>query len=323
MKLLIIGPDMRDLRKVKNFTGVQAFYLARELRNRGIELRFVNAKVPNILEHLTHVDCTGCDHALALGLRWFTHQPPGCATIVKTKVKGAVTQLHDGLVHHYLHEQMIGVDCTFMFRDDRTRTRDWIRYANNYHYIGWAADPELLYPEQKPHELRILLDHPYYKNGQPDITEAVTVDTTMFAHTGAWQSYGYKSVKVRRLVNGGAEDVTIDDPPLKMFDRRHVPFPDIAQEYRRTHVYCVTHKESVGLTCLELGMCGAFVAAPKGMIYEDRLRTVRHIEYESVRVPWGKVLEAIDIKASAEKAREQRWFSVVDRMLRWFEEYRG
>ena len=44
-------------------------------------------------------------------------------------------------------------------------------------------------------------------------------------------------IKVRRLVNGGAEDVTINDAPLKMFERVHVPFPDIVREYRRTHVY--------------------------------------------------------------------------------------
>lgn len=323
MKLLIIGPDMRDLRRVKNFTGVQAFYLARELRNRGVELHFVNAKAPNILERLAEVDGKGCDHAVALGLRWFTHQPYGCAVTLKTKVKGAVTQLHDGLVHDYWAAHMRGVDCTFMFRDDRTRTRDWARYCNNYHYIGWAADHDHLYPEQKSDQLRILLDHPYYKNGQPDITEAVTVDATMFAHTGAWQKYGYKTAKVRRLVNGGAEDVTINDPPLKMFDRRHIPFPDIAQEYRKTHIYCVTHKESVGLTCLELAYCGAFVVAPKGMIYDDRLQTIRHIEYEGVRVPWGRVLEAINIRASAEMAREQTWDKVVDRMLQWFGEYRG
>jgi hypothetical protein len=322
MKLLIVGPDMRDLHKVKNFTGVQAFYLARELRRRGVELCFVDGKHPDPLWQLSDIQ-GAYDHALALGLRWFTHRPAGCATILKTKVKGAVTQLHDGVVHSHLSEGMIGVDCTFMFRDDRTRMRDWVRYCDRYHYIGWAADPDVLYPEQRRDELRILLDHPYYKSGQPDITEAVTVDATMFAHTGSWQRYGYKTAKVRRLVNGGAEDVTINDPPLKMFDRRHVSFPDIAQEYRRTHIYCVTHKESVGLTCLELAYCGAFVVAPKGMIYQDRLETVRHIQYEGVRAPWGEVLPAIDIQQSRGLACEQTWDKVTDRMLQWFGEYRG
>jgi hypothetical protein len=323
MRLLIIGPDIRDLRKVKNFTGIYAFYLMRELRHRGVELVFVSGKAPDMLKHLAAIDGKGCDHALALGLRWFTHQVPGCSAIVRTKVKGAVTQLHDGLVHDYWAPLMNAVDCTFMFRDDRTRTRDWIRYANSYHYIGWAADPIALYPEQTADELRILIDHPYYKSGQPDITEAVTVDTTMFAHVGAWMPYGYKRVRVRRLINGGAEDVTINDPPLKVFERQHVPFPDIAKEYRHTHVYMVTHKESVGLTCLELGMCGALIVAPVGMIYQDRLDSVRHIQYEGVRAPWGDILGSIDILASAEKAREQCWFSVADRMLQWFEEYRG
>jgi hypothetical protein len=321
MKLLVVGPDIQDIRRVKNFTGVQAFYLMRELRKRGVELHFVNGKAPYPLEYLSTVDGCGCDHALALGLRWFTHQEYGCAAVLKTKVKGAVTQMHDGVVHEYLEPYMRNVDCTFMFRNDRTRMRDWLRYCDRYHYIGWAADPDHLYPEQKRDELRILIDHPYYKSGQPDITEAVTVDTTMFAHTGAWQTK-YKTIKVRRLINGGAEDVTVDDVPLKTFERQHVPFPDICQEYRRTHVYMVTHKESVGLTCLELAYCGALVVAPRGMIYQDRLDTVRHILYDGVRAPWGQILNAIDIASSALEAREETWDKVADRMLAWFGGYR-
>jgi hypothetical protein len=315
MKLLIVGPNIRDLGRVKNFTGIYAYYLARELRRRGVVLNFADGKAKDPLTYLADIDGGGADHALAFGLRWFTHQPAGCATILKTKVKGAVTQLHDGVVHDFLAPLMTNVDCTFMFRDDRERVRDWIRYCDHYHYIGWAADPDYLYPEQKQGELRILLDHPYYKSGQPDITEALTVDATVFAH-------GHKTAKVRRLVNGGAEDVTIDDPPLRAFERQHVPFPDIAREYRRTHIYVVTHKESVGLTCLELGMCGALVVAPKDMIYSDRLATVRHIEFEGVRVPWSQALDAINISASVELARLQTWERVVDRMLAWFGSYK-
>jgi hypothetical protein len=321
MKLLIIGPDIRDIRRVKNFTGIYAFYLLRELRKRGVHMQFVDGKNRDPIKYLADIEGVGCDHCLALGLRWFTHQPPGCSAIMKTKVKGAVTQLHDGLIHESLMPVMNAVDCTFMFRDDRTRTRDWIRYCNSYHHIGWAADPDLLYPEQKRGELRILIDHPYYKSGQPDITEAVTVDTTMFAHTGAWQTK-YDRACVRRLINGGAENVTINDAPLKSFERQHVPFPDIAQEYRRTHVYMVTHKESVGLTCLELAYCGALVVASAGMIYQDRLDTVRHVLYEGARAPWGQILNSIDVASSALEAREQTWDKVADRMLAWFGDYR-
>ena len=322
MKLLVVGPDIQDLRRAKNFTGIYAFYLARELRQRGVEMCFVDGKAKQPLQYLADIDGRGCDHALALGLRWFTHQPPGCSTILKTKVRGAVTQLHDGVVHDYLAPSMTSVDCTFMFRDDASRVRDWDRYASTYHYIGWAADPEYLHPQQKPGELRILIDHPYYKSGQPDITEAVTMDTTMFAHVGKWRSDRYQRIRVRRLVNGGAEDVTIDDPQLKVFERLHVPFVDISREYRQTTVYMVTHKESVGLTCLELAYCGALVVAPAGMVYPDRLNTVRHIEYEGMRAPWSQILNAINIEASVELASVQTWSRVVDRMLKWFADYR-
>jgi hypothetical protein len=156
MKLLVVGPDMRDLRRVKNFTGIYAYYLMRELRRRGVMMRFVDGKHKDPIKYLADVDGRGCDHVLALGLRWFTHQPPGCSAIMKTKVPGAVTQLHDGVIHAYWAPLMNSVDCTFTFRDDSTRTRDWGRYATSYHYIGWAADHDL-YPEQRSDELRILI----------------------------------------------------------------------------------------------------------------------------------------------------------------------
>jgi hypothetical protein len=321
MKLLIVGPDLQDLQRVKNFTGVQAYYLCREFRARDIELVFAKGKHPQMLEYLAGLDGQGADHVLALGLRWFTHQPLGAATILKTKVSGAVTQLHDGLVHEYLMAHLENVDCTFTFRDDSIRTKQWDRYEKTNHYIGWAADPDLLYPEQSAEQLRILIDHPYYKNGTPDITEAVTKDVVAFMLTGGWRDK-WKSIKVRRLVNGGAEDVHANDPMHKQFDRQHVPFPDIAREYRKSHVYMVTHKESVGLTCLEMAFCGALTVASRGMIYQDRLDTIRHVTYDGVRAPWGQVLDMIHIKQSAEMARVQSWDKVADRMLGWFGSYK-
>ena len=318
MKLLVVGPDIQDLRRVKNFTGVQAFYLCRELRRRGVGLVFVDNKNPDPLRYLADVDGQGCDHVLALGLRWFTHQPVGCATILATKVPGKVTQIHDGLVHEHLAEHMKGVDCTFMFRDDSSRVRDWERYDKTNHFIGWAADPELFYPRQDGSELRILIDHPYYKSGTPDFTEGVTADALMFAHSSVWKDSKFKSVRIRRLINGGAEDVTFKDPLVRTFDRQHVPLADIANEYRKTTVYLATHKELVGLTCLELAMCGALVVVRDGLVYQDRLNTIRHVSYDGVRAPWDKVLALIDIGASVKVATAQTWSRVADRMLEWF-----
>ena len=119
-----------------------------------------------------------------------------------------------------------------------------------------------------------------------------------------------------------AETVTTANVKTEPFDRKHIPFEDIAKEYRCTHVYMVTHKESVGLTCLELGFCGALTVAPNGMIYQDRLDTIRHFAHEGTRAPWGAILNGINIRAAAEKAREQTWDKVADRMLTWLGGYR-
>ena len=321
MRLLVVGPDMRDLRKVKNFTGVQAYYLAHELRKRGVDLCFIEHKRPDPLIYFASVDTTGCDHVLALGLRYFTHQPKGCAAILKKKVPGAVTMLHDGVVHNWWQPYMHDVDCTFTFRDDSARMRDWgDRFARKNHYIGWAADPDLLYPAQVSGELRLLVDHCYYKSGQPDRTEQITRDAVAFAGSDLWRER-YAVVRVRRLINGGAEDVRQHDQMAKAFDREHIPFPNIAEEYRKASVYLVTHKESVGLTALEAAYCGALVVVPKGMLYQDRLLTIRALEYEG-GVPWPDVLGSINTDEAAMFARRQSWARVVDRMLTWFGSYR-
>lgn len=321
MKLLIIGPDIRERETIKNFTGVYAFYLMRELRLRGVELFFVDGKPADPLAYFQAIDVPGCDHALALGLRWFTHQPPGLARLIATRVGGAVTQLHDGLVHEWLDKHMDGVTCTFTFRDDSARTKDWSRYATRYCHIGWAADPNLFFPAQLRGELRILIDHPYYKAGQPDCTQMVSEDAVGFAYTSRWRNR-FRSIRVRRLVNGGAEDVTLANIRPAPFTREHVSLDMIAPEYRHTYVFMPTHKESVGLTCLETAMCGALTVAPKGLIHQDRLDTIRHLTYEGGRAPWQQVLDACDFKASSCKAREQTWGRVADRLLAWFGSYK-
>jgi hypothetical protein len=312
---------MRERIRIKNFTGVYAFYLMRELRKRGIQLHFIDPKPPNPIEYFAHnAEIPECDHCLVLGLRHLTHLPVGCARALKGRVKGAVTQIHDGLIHEGLAAWMDGIDCTFTFRDDSRRTKDWHRYADRYCYIGWAADPDLFFPAQLQGELRILIDHPFYKSGKPDYTAGITEQAMLFAHSRTWTER-FKSVRVRRLVNGGAEDVTMENIATRQFDREHIALELIAPEYRRAYIYLPTHKESVGLTCLETAMCGALVVAPAGFIYQDRLDCVRHVGYEE-HIPWRTAMAACDYAGSRAKALQQTWPDVAARMLHWFECWR-
>jgi hypothetical protein len=319
VKLLLIGPQVPERAAIKNYTGVQSFYLARELRRRGVKLEFVDSCLPDEAYGETGVDC---DHVLALGLRWFTKRSIGLARRIRQRLglKGAVTQLHDGLVHDSLRPLLEGLDVTFTTRDDAVRTPRWERYAKDYHHIGWAADPELFHPQQLRGELRILIDHPTYKPGGVDQAQVITYEAVNFTHTTRWRDR-FRSVRLRRLVDNGVEDVSLDNVRVPLFHREHVPLETIAAEYRRTYVFLPTHKESVGLTCLEAAMCGALVVAPKGCIYQDRLDTVRHVQYEG-RVPWQEVLDKCDFRASSCKALQQSWPKVADRLLKWFGDFK-
>lgn len=290
MKLLLIGPEVTDINKAHNFSGVWSYYIARELRRRGVELRFdpPQHKLYGLdsIVHYQSLNLSDIDHILALGTRYFTKIPRECADILRNSCHGAVTQIHDGPIY----ESGI-VDCTFTVKDSMN--------CRKHHYIGWAADPELCKPTQLKDELRILIDHPNPSPNKFDMTQQILNEVLNYAANDS-----NEFIHIKRLVVGG-----------------RIPYPEICKKYSKAHLFLVTHPESVGMSVLETAMCGALPLVPKGFIAEGRLATVRALTYEG-EVPLTKAIAMLDIKASRTVAINNSWERVVDRMLDWFERFR-
>jgi len=306
MKLLVIGPKITDLSQVSNFSGVWSYYLRRELLREGVELAFMD-RPPHGMETAAFeaLDRGVADHVLALGSRYLSRIGSLACAKLDSRVNGLVTQINDGAL---MAEDFI--DCTFTVRDDRARSIGFDDRVN--HYVGWAADPRLLKPAHEPGELRILIDHPYYGRSSRDLTETLTRDvlTTDFGK-------GWGNVRVRRIQDNGFADV--DAPEAPPFTRQHVPYAEACAEYAKTHIFIVTHPESVGLTALECAMAGALVVSPAGYIPADRLMTIRHVEIPAWGpIPWTRVLASVQPGASRSIAMVQDWASVAGRMLARF-----
>jgi hypothetical protein len=304
MRLLLLGNEVRDLAEVHNFSGVYSYFLARALREAGAEVVFADPR-PDAAAYLL-LDLDGVDHVLGMHSRHFDRAPAECLAVLRGRFRGAVTQLADRPLRHQR------VDCTFTARDDKGIPTN--------HCIGWAAEPDVCRPAQRPGEMMILIDHPDYVPDRGwDRSVEVKRQVLRLIQSPALWSRRFDCVTAFEIADGAIVPCCFDGE--QPFTRRHMPYPDACAAYGRASLFLVTHRESLGLTVLETALCGALPVVPKGFIQPDRLATIRHVEYEGA-IDWPAVLDMIDVEASRELAMANSWARVAGRMLEWFESYR-
>ena len=313
MRLLLIAPQIDDLASVKNFSGVWSYYLSREFRRMGIELRFdaplhnADISTEKLLAHYRTLDLAGIDHVLALGTRYFTRVHPACASIVRDRLGGgAVTQVHDTPVSGG------SVDCTFTLGEGKARPKE------KSHLVGWAADPELCFPQQDEKTLGILVDHTDYVKRKGDRTNEILDSARAFIASGMWRER-FQAAKLWRITDGGI--VEDDGSKAELYRRQAIPFTEACSYYGRAHIFCVTHPESVGLTVLEAAMSGAMPLLPKKYIPKDRLATVRHLKY-ATDIPWAQAVREWQPRTSRKRAMQNTWDRVAGSIVTWLKAYR-
>ncbi|MHB2169959.1 hypothetical protein [Alsobacter sp. R-9] len=303
MKILIVGPEIDRLEDIKDFGGVWSFYLAREFRARGVEVVFQDQRETDPA-HYARLPLEEIDHVVSLG-RWASKVPQEIAWIMASRIRGTLAQIADR------NRPADPVDVTLTVVDDERPSA-----GINVH-VGWAGDSELLGPRQGE-TLRILIDHPNYGAGpRVDYSLEIAEQTVAFVRGDLWRGR-WPGATVRRMVDGGVENVNFDRLAPAVFTRKHIPFARIAAEYSQAHVFLVTHPESVGLSVLETALCGALVVAPEGYISPALLKTVRHVTYKR-DIPWQQILDAIDIAESRHVAMQNSWARVAARILHYLE----
>lgn len=320
MNILLLIPERMDwaenLGQINGFTSMWAYHLYAELSKiatcetvRVPDPSLSKQSIDRAVEKLLSIDTKKYHGIIALGLRFFSHIPKELAAPFTESTNAAVAQLYDGS-----RLDNDAVDVTFTFRDDAWRyplgsvNDRYHRHHNNNIYVGWAADKDLLIPNQDDNELTILVDHAAFDHYTSDRSLDVLFNIKALINSDVWRQR-YKNVSVRRIVSGKVEKVNLDDFSITIYDRNHVDYLEICEEYRRAHIFCVTHIESVGQAVIECATAGALILAPKGFIARDRLDTVRHIEWERT-IDWPIVLDSVDPVESRERAIKNSWKNI-------------
>ncbi len=130
---------------------------------------------------------------------------------------------------------------------------------------GWCAEPKVFYPEEiNEKEFNIFIDHAPYSKGALNY-----VNKFHSALDKVINKYPEITFNVFHQNNDGLIKWNFkDDKYLKnVYDRNvKVPYLDIANVIRKTHVFCFTHKESAGLSGVEAALAGAKLYIPKDLM---------------------------------------------------------
>lgn len=316
MKLLILCPGKiaASVDQICCFTDVLNYYLPKTLKDL-VDTTVV--PIPDVdddylKETFSTIDVQGYDAILTLGLRFYSKVSRDTTALLRDRFPGLFCQVHDG--SRLDHDP---VDITFTFKDDRDRMKknaSWhARHAAYNEYMGWGTDPEINRPQQNSRDLRILVDHTNYGNNEIDKTVEVLNEIRRFVYSDSWCKK-FDSISVRRFDSGRVVDVDFNNLQIERYDRTAIPFTEITQEHCAAHIFCVTHPESVGLVVLETAMAGALPVIPKGFIPQDRLKTVRHVEWEH-SIDWCYVLQELDIDKSRQVALANTWPAMANRIV--------
>lgn len=130
---------------------------------------------------------------------------------------------------------------------------------------GWCAEPEVFYPKNiKKNEFNIFIDHaPYSDNALNYIEKYYKVLSKIV------QSHPKKRINIFHQNNSGIVkwDFINDQDLNKIYNRKiKIPYLEIAEIYRKIHIFCLTHKESAGLSAIEAAMSGAKLYIPTDFI---------------------------------------------------------
>ena len=321
MKLLLIGNELKNKEDITCYSDMQSFYLSKALREMGVFVSYTSSTFTNtqifVDTILKKAETCEADHIVALGVRFFHRNPHQIGSAIQQRFTGLVCQIHDGsLLDDF------PADLNFCIKDDEYRylsneNNRLTRHRSANYYVGWAADSDMFYPEQGVDgTLRVFVDHSTFSENSSDYSLNVLMSLRRLkSEVSSGQVVGFNNIHVRSLTNRGLVDVNLEDILVEPYNRFAVSADEFSAELRSSHIFMVTHTESVGLCVLEAAMSGCAVFIPKGTIAPDLVNCVRCTEFTN-SVNWDKLSSKINPTINSLYVQKFNWKSVAHNMIR-------
>lgn len=173
-----------------------------------------------------------------------------------------------------------------------TVTPPYKQSGPKFKWVGYAADPEVFYPEQDPRP---------------------TAFVDSFAYGWYEGQYDYVYDIIKAVLDVSRVQVL---QPIEQYNTgRRIPWLELAALFRRCHFSVVTQLGNWGLTNIETAACGALLVQHKPMNRENSWPCDLNYAFWESQADLEEILSrTVDVKANRAKALEQTWGDVVSRM---------
>lgn len=286
---------------ISNTADLRSWFISRYLSQAGHEISYYKFgwKPPVLDRQVDHLVCTINNGGIT---RLFEREKIDLCKGLRRLVRGYFVEMSD----HSKPNSISDLFCTMMPEKPSPKVR----------YIGWAADDTILEPE-KPKTLTIFVDHSLYVDTAPDFTKTVIEGIRRyFASTR-------DNLEIIQLRNDGLIKVDPSKPFIpEIYDRKQqIPYPDVCQAYNKSHIFVVTHAESLGLSVIESAMAGAHILSYPRAIKQPLIEPLSHSFYntqdpESVKEAIDKFIKSRVTPAQIkQKAMEWTWSKCINRLV--------
>jgi hypothetical protein len=187
--------------------------------------------------------------------------------------------------------------------------------------INWAADPIRCYPEQPKDQINVLIDSwkphrkiwrsPKRKKRELQYASMVTA---------------FHKLKFAALINISVSILNRNPPELDLLNPCNKPpkclftsWKNVVPYYRKSHIFCVTDPEEVGLSVIENAMCGAFIFLmdseylPRN--FKDQILCCDGTRFPSMYEALLYAIRHIDTTGARKMAEKYSWEALVDTVL--------
>lgn len=242
------------LEHLNSHASVTAFFLNKYL-SKHFKVIQINS-FDNIFKALEHKDALILLSTFQAGFsRLIDNNKTGILNDLKITFKGRLCSIVDTVYNRKYVEDML-----FTVLPNRG-IKNFIKKMKSGSKVirmGWSADDESCYPVDVPDdEFNVFVDHGHYDGKDY---------TSLYYNALREIVRGFPDRKINVFNQNNEGIVKWDfknEYKCQLYRREaKVSWMDIIEHYRRSHVFCLTHRESAGLSIIEAAMCGAKIYIP-------------------------------------------------------------
>jgi len=289
-RIIIWGGNAKsfDIEYINSHASVNAFFLTKYLKQYFEVINITDIDKPELILDYENIHAVIATSQFGFTNRVINKGKEDLFNKIRNHVSGKLCSIADNNNVGKYYEDVLF--CVRPVNEKKLIQSRALRHNHNLEAVrsGWCAEPSVFYPEDlENEEFNVFIDHAPYSKASLNY-----ISKFHWALNKVVKKHSNINFNIYHQNNNGLImwDFKSDSNLSKVYDRAiKVPYLDIAEVFRKIHIFCFTHKESAGLSGIEAASAGAKLYIPQDImgsafIKEDLLKDA--ISYKKLK-PFG------------------------------------